>query len=87
MAENSDPKYKIIGMSAPTEEDLTRSRAAKKLLAENEKSEAIARTVGEPVCSCWVTDESTWTRYGSAVEPGSQMEPNPDCPEHFPNHS
>jgi hypothetical protein len=39
------------------------------------------------VCTCWVTDESTWTRYGSAVEPGSQMEPNPDCPEHFPNHS
>lgn len=40
----------------------------------------------QPVCTCWVTDESTWTRYGDAVEPGSQMEPNPDCPEHFPNH-
>jgi len=35
-------------------------------------------------CTCYVTDEKTWTRYGSAVEPGSQMEPNPDCPEHFP---
>lgn len=41
----------------------------------------------QSVCICWVTDESTWTRYGSAVEPGSQMEPNPECPEHFPNHS
>lgn len=38
------------------------------------------------VCICWVTDERSWTRYGSAVEPGSQMEPNPDCPEHFPNN-
>lgn len=39
------------------------------------------------VCTCFVTDESTWTRYGSAVEPGSQMEPNPDCTEHFMTHS
>ncbi|MGH3703017.1 MAG: hypothetical protein ACRDT9_00170 [Agromyces sp.] len=35
-------------------------------------------------CECYVTDPSTWFRYGSAVEPGSQMEPNPDCPVHFP---
>ena len=35
-------------------------------------------------CTCWVTPESQWFRYGSAVEPGSAMEPNPDCPEHFP---
>lgn len=35
-------------------------------------------------CICYVTDEKHWFRYGSAVEPGSQMEPNPDCPEHFP---
>jgi hypothetical protein len=41
----------------------------------------------QPVCTCWVTDERTWTTYGSSVEPGSQMEPNPDCPEHFPNPS
>jgi hypothetical protein len=33
-------------------------------------------------CECWVTPESSWTRYGSAVEPGSQVEPNPDCPAH-----
>lgn len=36
-------------------------------------------------CTCFVTPERTWTRYGSAVEPGSQMEPNPECPVHFPN--
>lgn len=35
-------------------------------------------------CICFWTDPSTWTRYGSAVEPGSQMEPNPECPVHFP---
>jgi len=28
--------------------------------------------------------ESDWFTYGSAVEPGSQWTPNPDCPEHFP---
>jgi hypothetical protein len=39
------------------------------------------------VCTWWVSDESTWTPNGSAVEPGAQMEPNPDSPEHFPNHS
>jgi hypothetical protein len=33
-------------------------------------------------CTCALTDESTWTRYGSAIEPGSQWEPDPECPEH-----
>jgi hypothetical protein len=33
-------------------------------------------------CTCAMADESTWTRYGSAVEPGSQWEPDPECPEH-----
>lgn len=36
-------------------------------------------------CTCFWTDPSTWTRYGDAVEPGSQMEPNPECPLHFPD--
>ena len=36
------------------------------------------------VCTCYVTAESMWTVYGGAVEPGSQLEPNPDCPVHFP---
>jgi hypothetical protein len=35
-------------------------------------------------CTCFVTPEHTWFRYGSAVEPGSQMEWNPDCPVHLP---
>jgi hypothetical protein len=38
----------------------------------------------EPVCTCYWTDPKDWFYYGSAVEPGSQMEPNPDCPVHFP---
>ena len=33
-------------------------------------------------CECWVTPEHTWTTYGSAVEPGSQVEYNPRCPKH-----
>ena len=35
-------------------------------------------------CTCTVTDPKTWTTCGSAVEPGSMMEPNPFCTEHFP---
>lgn len=35
-------------------------------------------------CTCFITPERTWFRYGSAVEPGSQVEPNPDCKKHFP---
>lgn len=34
-------------------------------------------------CTCYV-DERYWTTHYGAVEPGSQMEPNPDCPVHFP---
>mgnify|MGYP006877691143 CR=1 FL=1 len=33
-------------------------------------------------CECWVTPEHMWTTYGSAVEPGSQVEHNPRCPKH-----
>jgi hypothetical protein len=33
-------------------------------------------------CECPWTDESTWTRYGSAVEPGSQRQYDPSCPVH-----
>ena len=36
-------------------------------------------------CVCFATDPKTWTTYGSAVEPGSQWEPNPECPVHFPD--
>lgn len=36
-----------------------------------------------PECTCFWTDPATWTYYGSAVEPGSQMEPNPECAVHF----
>jgi hypothetical protein len=35
-------------------------------------------------CICTVTDPKAWTMYGGAVEPGSTMEPDPGCPEHFP---
>jgi len=35
-------------------------------------------------CTCTNTDPKYWFYYGSAVEPGSQWEPDYDCPEHFP---
>ena len=38
----------------------------------------------KPECECWLTDEKYWFTHYGAVEPGSQMEPNPDCREHFP---
>lgn len=34
-------------------------------------------------CACFMTDPKTWTTYGSAAEPGSMWEPNPDCRVHF----
>lgn len=37
-----------------------------------------------PECTCILTDPKTWTTHAGAVEPGSQMEPDPDCPVHFP---
>lgn len=40
----------------------------------------------ESGCECWPTDPSTWTTYGSAVEPGSTLEPNPECPVHYPEN-
>lgn len=33
-------------------------------------------------CECWVTPESMWTTHYGAVEPGSQIDYNPDCPMH-----
>ena len=33
-------------------------------------------------CTCFWTPEHTWTKHYGAVEPGSQMEPNPECPVH-----
>jgi hypothetical protein len=35
-------------------------------------------------CTCYWVDPKYWTTHYGAVEPGSTMEPNPDCPEHFP---
>lgn len=35
-------------------------------------------------CTCHWVDPKYWTTHYGAVEPGSTMEPNPDCPEHFP---
>jgi hypothetical protein len=38
-------------------------------------------------CACWVTPESEWFYYGSAVEPGSQIEYNRACPKHGDNRT
>lgn len=35
-------------------------------------------------CTCHYVD-NPWTYYG-IVEPGGAMEPNPMCPEHFPEN-
>ncbi len=40
---------------------------------------------GEQVrCVCFTVPEERWTRHYDATEPGSMVEPNPDCPVHFP---
>lgn len=36
-------------------------------------------------CICFVTPESQWTTHYDATEPGSTMEPNPECRVHFPS--
>jgi len=33
-------------------------------------------------CTCFWTDPKYWFVYYGAVEPGSQIERNPDCPVH-----
>ena len=59
-------------------------RAANAIAAQRDESAPPAdepEIVGDG-CECWVTPEHMWTTYGSAVEPGSQVEYNPDCPKH-----
>ena len=59
-------------------------RAANAIAAQRAESTPPAdepEIVGDG-CECWVTPEHTWTTYGSAVEPGSQVEYNPRCPKH-----
>lgn len=36
-------------------------------------------------CECWPTPEHMQFNHYGAVEPGSAMEYNPDCPEHGEN--
>lgn len=59
-------------------------RAANAITAQRAESTPTAdepEIVGDG-CECWVTPEHMWTTYGSAVEPGSQVEYNPRCPKH-----
>ena len=35
-------------------------------------------------CLCWPVPEHMWTTYGSAVDPATTHEHNPDCPVHGP---
>ena len=57
------------------------TRALDAQRAENTPPADEPEIVGDG-CECWVTPEHMWTTYGSAVEPGSQVEPNPRCPKH-----
>lgn len=36
-------------------------------------------------CTCFMVDPKYWTTHYGAVDPGSMYEPNPECPEHFPD--
>ena len=63
--------------------------ALRRWLGEKGREEAVSGESDKPEvwgdgCECWVTPEHMWFRYGSAVEPGSQVEWNPDCPKHRP---
>lgn len=44
-------------------------------------------TANETQCECFTVPEERWTRHYDATEPGSMVEPNPDCPVHFPKGS
>ncbi|WP_409463591.1 hypothetical protein [Amycolatopsis sp. GA6-003] len=46
-------------------------------------ADAHGQVVEHRECSCFVTPESLWTKHYDATEPGSMMEPNPECPVHF----
>lgn len=35
-------------------------------------------------CECFLVPEHLHTTHFGATEPGSMIEPNPECPEHFP---
>jgi hypothetical protein len=37
-----------------------------------------------PECTCFEVPHQYWTTHYGAVEPGSTLEPNPECLEHFP---
>lgn len=66
------------------DEEILSHRAAKAIAARRAESTPPAEEpeiVGDG-CECWVTPEHMWTTYGSAIEPGSQVENNPRCPKH-----
>lgn len=37
-------------------------------------------------CTCWEVDPKYWTTHYGAVDPATTHEPNPECPEHFPEN-
>ena len=37
-------------------------------------------------CTCWEVDPKYWTTHYGAVDPATMYEPNPECPEHFPEN-
>lgn len=40
-----------------------------------------------PKCSCFETPPWTWTTHYGAADPATQLEPNPECPVHFPAYA
>ena len=79
----------VVVRAAKAQADQRAHRAAKDLDAQRAESTPPAdeqEIVGDG-CECWVTPEHMWTTYGSAVEPGSQVENNPRCPKHGEAHT
>ena len=35
-------------------------------------------------CTCFPVGPQYWTTHYGAVDPATTLEPNPECPEHFP---
>lgn len=53
------------------------------VLTDDEVPGVLPETPEPPkACECFAVPEERWTRHYDATEPGSMVEPNPDCPVH-----
>ena len=52
------------------------------LITQHEREQQPKAEVWGDGCECWVVPAHLWTTHYGAVEPGSMVEYNPECPEH-----